>query len=284
MIARRWTGGRGGERLRNQGRPRKRKRARFAAPRRKIGRRAPNNYRAPQAPKSRHGKIPSVSGLAGVKKRRLGPNALSFRLATAQSFRAFEQMARRRGIGGYDVARAALWRKVFGDLDPPVPSVVNWFHATRVLPCTDFSEGLLPLPDAVPRLVESLREIGLQPSPANKSSYQRDIHEEKLQWRGSWGPFGHLVRDAALSPTQNHFFRAPEAVVDLGFDRRAFRAATVPCIVKSERVIHDDVFTLAFYYAYLSTWHKKADWDCSTTWSGEGRKVPVEDIVRIEYP
>lgn len=45
----------------------------------------------------------------------------------------------------------------------------------------------------------------------------------------------------------------------------------------------DDVFTLAFYYAYLSTWRKKADCDCSTTWSGEGLKVPVEDIVRIEF-
>jgi hypothetical protein len=221
----------------------------------------------------------SLASLLGIKV-----DDLCGRLATAQSFRAFEQMARRRGIGGYDVARAALWHKVFGDLDPPVPSVVNWFHATRVLPGTEFSEGLLPLPDAVPRLVESLRKIGLQPAPANKSSYQWDIHEQKLQWRGSWGPFGHLVRDAALSPTQNHFFRAPEAVVDLGFDLRAFRAATVPCIVKFRaRDPRDDVLTLAFYYAYLSTWRKKADWDCSTTWSGEGRKVPVEDIVRIEF-
>jgi hypothetical protein len=91
-----------------------------------------------------------------------------------------------------------------------VPSVVYWFHATRVLPGARFSEGLLPLPEAVPRLVASLREIELQPAPASERSYQRDAHEEKLEWRGSWGPFGHLVRDAALSGAQNHFFRAPK--------------------------------------------------------------------------
>jgi hypothetical protein len=222
----------------------------------------------------------SLASLVGINI-----DDLRSRLVNAQSFRAFEQKARRHGIaGGYDYARDALWRKIFGDLEPPAPSVVYWFHATRVLPGASFSEGLLPLPEAVPRLLASLKEIGLQPAPASERSYQRECHEEKLAWRGSWGPFGHLVREAALSNTQNHFFHAPEVVVDLGFDLPAFRAATVPCIVKFRaRDSWPDVVMQAFYYAYLSTWRKKADGECSTTWDGEGRTVPAEDIVRVEF-
>jgi len=100
--------------------------------------------------------IRSLASLAGISI-----DDLRSRLASTLSYRSFERKARRQEFGGHDLARAALWRKVFGDLEPPVPSVVYWFHATRVLPGTTFSEGLLPLPDAVPRLVASLREVGV---------------------------------------------------------------------------------------------------------------------------
>src|SRR5689334_14823082 len=75
---------------------------------------------------------------------------------SAWTWRAFDRFAQRRGIGGFDVARAELWSRVFGDASRPIPDIVYWFHATRVLPNTDFAEGLLPLPSAVPRLIESL--------------------------------------------------------------------------------------------------------------------------------
>lgn len=105
-----------------------------------------------------------------------------------------------------------------------------------------------------------------------------------MQHRGSWGPFGHLVKDAAFSPVQNHFFQAPEAVVDLGFDLDAFRTATVPCVVKFRATEpRDDVAELALFYAYLASWGKPADWDCSTTWGGDGQAVPREDIVKVEF-
>lgn len=198
--------------------------------------------------------------------------------------RAFERFAQRRGIGGFEVARSELWRRVFGDLPRPIPGAVYWFHATRVLPNTDFAEGLLPLPAAVPRLIESLQKIGLQPAAPSERSFHRQAHEEKMQHETSWGPFGHLVKEAAFSPIQNHFFSAPEAVVDLGFDLDAFRAVTMPCIVKFRATEpRDDVAEPALYYAYLATWRKPADWDCSTTWSGDGNTVPREDIIKIEY-
>jgi hypothetical protein len=161
---------------------------------------------------------------------------------------------------------------------------VYWFHATRVLPDSDFAEGLLPLPSAVPRLIESLAKIGLRPASARGRSFHRDAHAEKLKHRGSWGPFGHLVKDAALSPVQNHFFQAPEVVVDLGFDLDAFRAVTVPCIVKFRATEpREDVADLALYYAYLASCRQPADWDCSTTWGGDGQAVPPEDILKVEF-
>lgn len=98
-----------------------------------------------------------------------------------------------------------------------------------------------------------------------------------MQNRGSWGPFGHLVKDTAFSAH-------PEAVVDLGFDLDAFRTATVPCIVKLRATeAREDVAELALFYAYLASWSKPADWDCSTTWGGDGQAVPREDIVKVEF-
>lgn len=63
---------------------------------------------------------------------------------SAWTRRAFDRFAQRRGIGGFDVARAELWVRVFGHTSRPIPDIVYWFHATRVLPNTDFAEGLLP--------------------------------------------------------------------------------------------------------------------------------------------
>jgi hypothetical protein len=122
------------------------------------------------------------------------------------SWPAFERAAQRQEIGGFAVARAELWRRVFGDIPIPVPDAVYWFHATRVLPNTDFAEGLLPLPSAVQRLIESLEKVGLRNASAAVRSFHRKNHEKKMGRPGSWGPFGHLVKDAAFSPVQNHFF------------------------------------------------------------------------------
>jgi hypothetical protein len=102
---------------------------------------------------------------------------------------------------------------------------------------------------------------------------------------GSWGPFGSLVRDATFDGAQNHFFRAPEVVVDLGFDLDAYRAATVPCIVKFRvrDAFEANLFEQALYYIYLARWGRPAGTDCSTSWGGQGRTVPSEDIVKVEF-
>jgi len=44
----------------------------------------PNNYRAAQAPKPRRGKIPSVSGLDGMRERRPDPYRISLFSASSR--------------------------------------------------------------------------------------------------------------------------------------------------------------------------------------------------------
>jgi hypothetical protein len=195
---------------------------------------------------------------------------LSRRLLTVP-LDAFE--TRSADMGVHD-ATAWLWRRVVGsDEARPIPDVVYWFHATRVSRDTDFRDGLLPLPAAAARLEQLF-------GPSRRSR----AFKEKMEHRASWGPFGHLVREAAFSPMQNHFFDAPEAVVDLGYDLDAYRRATVPCLVKFRaRDGREDVAELALLYCYFATWGQTADWDCSTTWSGEGKAVQREDIIRIDF-
>lgn len=195
---------------------------------------------------------------------------LSRRLLTVP-LDAFE--TRSADLGMHD-ATAWLWRRlVESDDAPPVPDVVYWFHATRVLRDTDFRDGLLPLPAAAVRLEQLF-------GPSRRSR----AFAEKVGHRASWGPFGHLVREAAFSPMQNHFFSAPEAVVDLGYDLDTYRGATVPCIVKFRaRDSREDVAELALLYCFFATWGQPADWDCSTTWSGDGNAVQREDIIRVDF-
>jgi len=92
----------------------------------------------------------------------------------------------------------------------------------RVFRATQTSAtGCFPFRAAATRLEELLRP-----------SRQSRAFKEKMEHQSSWGPFGHLVRQAASVRMQNHFFNVPEAVVGLGYDLDAYRTATAPCIVK----------------------------------------------------
>jgi len=202
-------------------------------------------------------------------------------------FANFERFGLRQGIGGFDVARDELWRRVIQAETRPLPATICWFHATRVLPCTNFAEGLLPLNMMVDRLTESLERVGVLRARDREGRYISSYdHAQKIEHGSqSWGPDASLVKDATFDPAQNHFFRAPEAVVDLGFDLATFMAVTVPCIVKfrSSTHISEHAVDHALYYAYLATWDQRAGIDCSWTWSGEGKPVSSGDILSVEF-
>jgi hypothetical protein len=225
--------------------------------------------------------ISSLAALTGVSSESILERCRKWR------FHNFKRFGLRRGINGFDVAREELWRRVIQSETRPLPTSVCWFHASRVLPSTDFSEGLLPLNRMVDRLTESIEKAGIRRSRDHEGRYvSSHEHEQKIEHGSqSWGPDASLVKDATFDPAQNHFFRAPEAVVDLGFDLDAFIAVTVPCIVKfrSSADISEHLVDHALYYAYLSTWGQRAGIDCSWAWSGEGNLVPAEDILSVEF-
>lgn len=175
-----------------------------------------------------------------------------------------------------------LWRLVFGRRRRQTPSEICWFHATRVLRGTTYVEGLLPLHEAKSLLVERLSVIGLRPL-GGAAGFHDFAHEQKLAFTGSLGPHGHLVREASFAAEQNHFLNAPEMIVDLGYDLRAYRKATVPCIVKFRVAEPDEhIVEPALFYVYLTAWGQRAGYDCSWTWSGNGRAVPPANILRVD--
>src|SRR6266851_5155739 len=56
----------------------------------------------------------------------------------------------------------------------PAPSAIRWFHATRAHKGTMFEEGILPTPQALPKLWASLGNVATQWGSAEEwAEYQR---------------------------------------------------------------------------------------------------------------
>ncbi len=123
---------------------------------------------------------------------------------------------------------------------PPQPKAVRWFHATRAIPNARFEHGLLPTPQALPALWNTLGECARQwVSPAEWGDYQHSFSRGDRTFSGQFhqkqivtgweGPFAFLVRDAALGKHGRHkdFTRAPEVVEDICADFEEVHARPV---------------------------------------------------------
>lgn len=194
------------------------------------------------------------------------------------------------------MAREELWRRTFAEAKPPVTFECYWFHMTRVLPETDYREGLLPLGDKLAELLTlRLEEAGVMrertPSGdyASTSAYDEKIQNATRNGGRSLGPFGSLLREIAFWPGQNLFLNYPEMIADLHFDLAAFMAKTIPCIVKfhaaAEDEEHDNAAQNALLYCYQHVWNRTWEngYDCNSPWNGCGRTVPATDIVRLDF-
>lgn len=184
------------------------------------------------------------------------------------------------------------------------PDFVTWFHATRVLPSTSFSEGLLPLPQRVEptrallqSLIPSCLGNGFKPSSdwSNGRDQGGKAHGLKMGLHRDWGPDAFLVRDAIFrrDPLFHDYLNLPELVEDLAGilvgDRRpelleCFRAVTRPCIVtfRSHKPRPDTVRP-ALYYAYSAEWRLEFGIEANTCYSGDGDAISAEDILDVEF-
>jgi hypothetical protein len=227
----------------------------------------------------------ALTSLAGL----LGENPQKLK-ASLTSLKPEELEAAAESQDGND----ALWNKIVGSgTRSPIPRVIHWFHATRVRPETDFSEGILPLSLILPAIRSCLISLATGETSAGSSTAllspgfqyvlktSNSIHQ---------GPHAFLVRDAITrrASCTHDYLEIPEIVEDLGPSASVlekFRATTKPCIVKFRSTEpRGDVTRIALSYCYSALWDRGMSLQNNTCFDGQGQTIPRSDIVCIEYP
>lgn len=178
-----------------------------------------------------------------------------------------------------------------------------WFHLTRTSQGEQFTDGLLPLPNAIKRLWPllytlsnnfSIKEWGafIKHAETNDIGISMTRYKKKLKDKNHWGPYAIMVRETAFL-NFNHYLEKPEIVEDIcnEFTKKykidllkAFQENTKPCIVKFfDENFKEEYLGIALNYLYRS--HKKiclAD-TCDYCFNGKGVGVPYKKIINIEF-
>ena len=186
----------------------------------------------------------------------------------------------------------------------PLPlDAVCWFHTTRVLPGTTFSEGILPLDAALPSLKERLLAAIDDDSVREKlrdafQSGRVGDHHYATKTRDSmhWGPYAILVRDVAFCArelSQHDYLAMPEIIEDIcnGFDdpmREAlegvFRAKMRPATVKFAAPVDDGEAYIATALCYVHSMIQEGKLDTNSVicFDGKNNQIPPQDILKVE--
>lgn len=196
----------------------------------------------------------------------------------------------------------AIAEQHFGS--PLLLDAICWFHTTRVLPGTTFSEGILPLDAALPslkeRLLEAVEDAGVkaQLHHALYSGCVGDHHyANKTQNSMHWGPYAILVRDVASCATnlwQHDYLAMPEIIEDIcnGFDglvRNAllaiFSEKLRPATVKFTALVDRDepYIATALCYVHSMIQDGKLDTNSVICFDGKNNPVPPQDILKVEF-
>lgn len=185
----------------------------------------------------------------------------------------------------------------------PVDSVC-WFHTTRILPGTTFSEGILPLTAALPALKERL--IGVVDDPSIKAQLRYALYvggvadhhyANKTQNSIHWGPYAILVRDVAscaANLSQHDYLAMPEIIEDIcnGFNAQireellaVFDAKLRPAVVKfTAPVDHDqDYIATALCYVHSMLQEGKLDMNSVICFDGKNNPVLPHFILKLEF-
>jgi hypothetical protein len=180
---------------------------------------------------------------------------------------------------------------------------ISWFHLTRTLDGATFSEGILPLGAALPKVWDILVSI-----PKNEG---KRLRLEELRTNGvpnyqyqlkvpnalHHGPYAMLVRESAFNASEmwNHdYLGLPEIIEDIcqGYEEKfkesieeEIKTALRPCIVKFEdrSDTRTDVIGPVLQYCYCKGRNEELHIHTNTCFDGEGEAVPFEAIQRIDY-
>lgn len=192
-----------------------------------------------------------------------------------------------------------------GHLGCPLPlDAVCWFHTTRVLPGTTFSEGILPLNAALPALKERLIEAVDDPSLKAQLRYALHVggvgdhhYANKTQNSMHWGPYAILVREVASCAadlSQHDYLAMPEIIEDIcnGFDGpvrdellTVFSAKLRPAVVKFTAPVDQGEAYIATALCYVRSMIQEGRLDTNSVicFDGENYPVPPHDILKVEF-
>lgn len=187
---------------------------------------------------------------------------------------------------------------------PRMPSEICWFHGTRVPKGTTFTEGLLPLGEQIPRLMDMLVEALENDfdKQSVKSAFERRggyaFHfANKLNDSIHWGPYAFLVKDVVTSRNslgQHDYLAMPEIIEDLceevknanGLELLSqFREKLQPVIVKFKAPAGDSAeYALSVAICYLNSVVHEGQASSNSVWcfDGKGNAVPPRDILKVE--
>lgn len=181
---------------------------------------------------------------------------------------------------------------------------ICWFHCTRILAGTTFSEGILPLNAALPslkaRLIDAVDDIVVRDQLRNtlESGGVADHHYfNKSQNSMHWGPYAILVREVAFHATkfsQHDYLGMPEIIEDIcnGFAKTSgvdligvFTEKLKPAIVKFTSTTNQDQSCIATALCYVySTIHEGAPCANSVNcFDGKNNPVPPQDIQKVDF-
>jgi hypothetical protein len=195
-----------------------------------------------------------------------------------------------------------LFESQFGK-PPTAFDSVAWFHLTRVPEGTTFSDGILPLNLALPKVWQA---VVSSVSDTQRRERLEELHSEgvpdfqynfKTNDKLHFGPHAMLVRESAFHAESmgNHdYLRLPEIVEDVcnGYETRygesicaEISQALRKCIVKF--VISDNAAGAyteeALKYCWCKANEQPLDTSANSCYDAEGKTIPPEAIQEVQF-
>ncbi|BBT17353.1 hypothetical protein WP8S17C03_34020 [Metapseudomonas otitidis] len=180
---------------------------------------------------------------------------------------------------------------------------VAWFHLTRTVSASDFSQGILPLGQVLGRIWDMLDSLLDDPvQKANLAAMRVGGVDDfqynlKSQDKFHHGPYAMLVREAAFNSGRigNHdYLEVPEIIEDIcsGYKKqfghciyRVIVSKLKKCIVKFEsgKLVDDSLLAPALLYCWCKVRGEEFSSFANTCFDSEGVAIPKEKIVGVSF-
>ena len=190
------------------------------------------------------------------------------------------------------------FNKTFRSLD-----YVFWFHLTRAFRDNDFRDGVLPLHQVLeeniwPTFFKIFRGTKhlTRLKHMKKQGVDNRLYNMKTKHEYLGGPYALLIYNKKFEGTcvKTEFLEFPEIIEDIcnGYQNsynesihNTVKNSLVSCIVKfkSRRRLDRRCISAALYYLYKICNNEELSIHSNTCFDGEGKLIPYEDIIKIEY-